>query len=134
MTISLNPRRFASCSHFLGSAWGRPAAIEINGFEPMIMHTSAVAGPWCSAIHTPMRPCAMVLPGWSIEVATHPRGLPSASRNALVNGAVNAFASPNVPLYNATASGPCSSTMRVSDAAISSIARSDGIGANEPSG
>ena len=98
------------------------------------MQTSAVAGPWCSAIHTPMSPCAMVLPGWSIDVATHPRGLPSASRNAFVNGAVSALARPNVPLYNATASGPCSSTMRVSVAAISSIAVSDAIGANEPSG
>ncbi len=86
------------------------------------MHTSAVAGPWCSAIQTPISPCAIVLPGWSIEVATHPRGLPIASRNAFVSGAVSALASPKVPLYSATASGPCSSTMRVSDAAISSIA------------
>ncbi len=85
----------------------------MSGFEPMIMHTSAVAGPWCSAIQTPMRPCAMVLPGWSIDVATQPRGFPSASRNAFVIGAVSALASPNVPLYSATASGPCSSTMRV---------------------
>ena len=98
MTISLKPRFLASWSHFRGSACGRPAAIEISGFEPMIMHTSAVAGPWCSAIHTPMSPWAMVLPGWSIDVATHPRGLPTASRNAFVSGAVNAFASPNVPL------------------------------------
>ena len=134
MTTSPSPRRLASWNDLMVLTFARPPAPETIGLLPKMSVTSASIALMAPPPQTPIRPRASALPGWSIVTALNMRPSPSAFMNAACIGQLHWLARLLVPMYEAMASGPCSSRIARSCTAISSMATSTGMAVKEPSG